>query len=75
MSAVGSCGHNAAAEGFFGMLKRERVNRRRYLTRAEARTDVFDYIEHFYNPRIRRRLRLQDQQQEQTLTQLSVETG
>jgi putative transposase len=75
MSAVGSCADNAAAEGFFGMLKRERVNRRRYLTRAEARTDVFDYIERFYNPRIRRRLRLQEQQQEQSLTQPSVETG
>ena len=30
MSAVGHCGDNAPAEGFFGMLKRERVNRRRY---------------------------------------------
>ncbi len=49
MSAVGSCADNAAAEGFFGILKRERVNRRRYRTRAEARADVFDYIEVFYN--------------------------
>ena len=57
MSAVGSCADNALAEGFFGMLKRERVNRRRYRTRAEARTDIFDYIERFYNPRMRRRLR------------------
>ena len=40
MSAVGSCYDNAAAESFFGLLKRERVNRRRYLTRAEARADV-----------------------------------
>lgn len=43
-------------EGFFGRLKRERVNRRRYLAPAEARVDVFDYIERFYNPRMRRRL-------------------
>jgi len=51
MSAVGSCADNAAAESFFGMLKRERVNRRQYRTRAEARADVFDYIERFHNPR------------------------
>ena len=56
MSAVGSCADNALAEGFFGMLKRERVNRRRYLTRSDARADVFDYIERFYNPRMQRKL-------------------
>lgn len=60
MSAVGHCGDNAAAEGFFGMLKRERVNRRRYQSIAEARTDVFDYIERFYNARIRRRLEVEN---------------
>lgn len=49
MSGVGSCYDNAVAESFFGLLKRERVNRRRYWTRAEARADVFDYIERFYN--------------------------
>jgi putative transposase len=43
MSAVGHCGDNAAMEGFFGVLKRERVHRRRYLALAEARADVFDY--------------------------------
>jgi putative transposase len=59
MSAVGSCADNALAEGFFGMLKRERVNRRRYLAPAEARADVFDYIERFYNPRMRRRLAIE----------------
>lgn len=56
MSAVGSCADNALVEGFFGMLKRERVNRRRYFTRTEARADIFDYIERFYNPRMRRKL-------------------
>lgn len=56
MSAVGSCADNALVEGFFGMLKRERVNRRRYATRAQARSDIFDYIERSYNPRIRRML-------------------
>ena len=49
MSGVGSCYDNAVAESFFGLLKRERVNRSRYWTRAEARADVFDYIERFYN--------------------------
>lgn len=61
MSAVGSCYDNAAAESFFGVLKRERVNRRRYVTRAEARADVFDYIELFHNPRKRRELDATDQ--------------
>lgn len=56
MSRVGSCADNAAAESFFGVLKRERVNRHRYLTRAEARADIFDYIERFHNPRRRRQL-------------------
>ena len=56
MSAVDHCGDNAAMEGFFGLLKRERIYRRRYLILAEARADVFDYIERFHNPRLRRRL-------------------
>jgi len=56
MSAVGSCYDNAAAESFFGLLKRERVNRRRYVTRAEARADIFDYIERFHNQRKKRKL-------------------
>ena len=49
MSGVGNCYDNAVAESFFGLLKRERVNRRQYRTRAEARADIFDYIERFYN--------------------------
>jgi len=49
MSGVGNCYDNAVAESFFGLLKRERVHRRRYRTRAEARADIFDYIERFYN--------------------------
>jgi putative transposase len=74
MSAVGSCADNAAAEGFFGMLKRERVNRRQYNTRAEARADVFDYIERFHNPRRARRTE-QREKKEVGLTQPSVKTG
>lgn len=49
MSGTGNCYDNAAMESFFGLLKRERVNRRRYPTRQAARTDIFDYIERFYN--------------------------
>jgi putative transposase len=60
MSAVGHCGDNAACEGFFGVLKRERVHHRIYRTRDEARADLFDYIERFHNPRMRRRLANQD---------------
>jgi putative transposase len=60
MSAVGSCADNAAAESFFGVLKRERVNRRRYTTRAEARADIFDYIERFHNPNKRRQMKLRE---------------
>ncbi len=74
MSAVGSCADNAAAESFFGVLKRERVNRRQYRTRAEARADIFDYIERWHNPRQRRRLAFQ-QQGEKLFTELSVEMG
>jgi len=38
-------------ESFFNLLKRERIRRRTYRTRQEARRDVFDYIEMFYNPK------------------------
>ena len=74
MSAVGTCADNAAAESFFGLLKRERVNRRQYHTRAEARSDVFDYIERFHNPRRARKLE-QLRKKEVGLTQPSVRKG
>ncbi|NOR43747.1 MAG: IS3 family transposase, partial [Gammaproteobacteria bacterium] len=54
MSGRGNCyDNNAVAEIFFGLLKRERVNRFRYRTRDEARSDLFDYIECFYNKKRR----------------------
>ena len=59
---------------FFGVLKRERVNRQQYWTRAEARAEIFDDIERRHNPRQRRRLELQ-QEAEQLLTQPSVISG
>ena len=74
MSDVGHCADNAPAEGFWGLLKRERIYRRRYLTVADARDDVFDYIERFHNPRMQRRLDAQDQAF-RLLTQPSVQTG
>ena len=50
MSRRGECWDNAAMESFFSTLKTERCARTVYRTREEARADVFDYIERFYNP-------------------------
>lgn len=49
MSCKGNCWDNAMVESFFHTLKVERVYRQKYRTRAEARADVQDYIERFYN--------------------------
>ena len=49
MSRTGNCWDNACVESFFGTLKRERVYQRRYVTREEARQDIFEYMEVFYN--------------------------
>jgi len=51
MSRRGNCYDNAVAESFFQLLKRERIRRKTYATREQARADVFDYIEFFYNPK------------------------
>lgn len=53
MSRRGNCWDNAVVESFFSTLKKERIRRHIYRTRAEARADVFDFIEMFYNPRRR----------------------
>lgn len=53
MSRRGNCHDNAVAESFFSSLKKERIRGRTYLTRDEARADIFDYIEVFYNRRRR----------------------
>jgi putative transposase len=50
MSRSGNVWDNAAMESFFSSLKTERTARRAYRTRDQARADVFDYIERFYNP-------------------------
>ncbi len=53
MSRRGNCHDNAVAESFFQLLKRERIKRHIYSTRDDARGDVIDYIEMFYNSRRR----------------------
>ncbi|WP_135778201.1 IS3 family transposase [Klebsiella pneumoniae] len=53
MSRRGNCHDNAVAESFFQLLKRERIKKKLYGTREEARSDIFDYIEMFYNSKRR----------------------
>jgi putative transposase len=50
MSRKGNCYDNAPMESFFHSLKVERIHDRRYATRDEAHSDVFNYVETFYNP-------------------------
>jgi len=49
MSGKGNCYDNAVVESFFHSLKTERIHHRHYQTREEARSDIFNYIEMFYN--------------------------
>lgn len=49
LSHIGRCYDNAPMESFFATLKTERVYHRHYRTRVEAKTDLFAYIEGFYN--------------------------
>ena len=53
MSRRGNCHDNAVAESFFQLLKRERIKRKIYTTREDARSDVFYYIKIFYNAKLR----------------------
>ncbi len=50
MSRRGTCHDNAVAGSFLSLLKRERIRRRVYRSREEARQDEFDYIDMFDNP-------------------------
>lgn len=50
ISRSGNVWDNAAMESFFSSLKTERIGKKIYRTRAQAKADVFDYIECFYNP-------------------------
>jgi putative transposase len=49
MSRRGNCYDNAVAESFFSSLKKERIKRKIYSTREEAKSEIFEYIEVFYN--------------------------
>jgi putative transposase len=49
MSRRGNCHDNAVVESFFQLLKRERIKRHIYSIRNDARSDIVDYIEMFYN--------------------------
>lgn len=49
MSRKGNCWDNAVMERFFGSLKSEWTDGKNYLTREEAKADVIEYIEMFYN--------------------------
>ena len=53
MSRSGNVWDNAAMESFFSSLKTERTARKTYRTRDQAKADVFDYIERFYNAKRR----------------------
>jgi putative transposase len=53
MSRSGNVWDNAAMESFFSSLKTERTARKLYRSRDEAKADVFDHIERFYNPKRR----------------------
>ena len=49
MSRKGDCWDNAPMESWFHTLKTELVNHRNYQTRMQAKADIFEYIEVFYN--------------------------
>jgi len=50
MSRRGNCHDNAVAESFFATFKKRVTHRKIYATRAEAKTEIFNFIEMFYNP-------------------------
>lgn len=53
MSRRSDCHDNAVAESFFSLLKTERIKRKIFKTRNEVRSEIYNYIEFFYNPRHR----------------------
>mgnify|MGYP002682206558 CR=1 FL=1 len=53
MGTVGDALDNAMCESFFATLKKELIHRRSWPTKTELRTELFDYIEVFYNRRRR----------------------
>jgi len=55
MSRRGNCYDNAPMESFWGTIKQELIHQRHYISRAEAKREISEYIEIFYN-----RQRVQD---------------
>jgi hypothetical protein len=53
MGSVGDCFDNAVCETFHATLKKEKIYRQSWPTRAEARAAIFQFIEGWYNPRRR----------------------
>jgi transposase InsO family protein len=53
MGSVGDCFDNAMCESFFASLECEVLNRRRFKTIEEAKREIFEYIEGWYNTRRR----------------------
>ena len=49
MSRKGNCWDNACVESFFATLKKELIHDQRYTTREQAKRDIFEWIEVFYN--------------------------
>lgn len=49
MGRVRTCADNAVAESFFATLKKDKIHRRSWATRAELRSALFEYIEGWYN--------------------------
>ena len=49
MSRRGSCYDNAVAKSFFGSLKNGLIHYSTFLTRDDARTAIFEYVEVIYN--------------------------
>jgi transposase InsO family protein len=72
MSRKGNCFDNAVAESFFRSLKTEWVNHHRYLSREEATSSIFYYIEIFYNRKMRHSTLGYSTPQEYNLFQLAA---
>lgn len=78
MGSVGDCYDNAVCETFHASLKKEKIYRQSWPTRAAARTAIFEYIEGWYNPRRRHSTLgylspIQFEQQHTELAQLALE--
>lgn len=69
MSRRGNCYDNAPMESFWASMKKEQTHHRHYKTIDEARADIFDYIETFYNT-IRRHSKLGNLSPQQFIEQL-----